>query len=242
MRSRRASSASSTTLARSARRIAARALAASSTARSRPNRPSNGLNCAIGCGKTLSGCAARASRASSDGRAGADGTVCGCLRGRCPDDLGDAGTKPPFVKQFLYSLPSERHALPLGRVLLVVERDLLPVDHVEPRRDVLRAAVLVLEVVRVLPDVEAEDRDHLGLAAAVHERVVLVGRRVDRKLAVGLDAKPAPARAEAAGRLGGELLLKLVERAKRLVDLGGEGAGRALARRRAHLLPEERGG
>ena len=56
--------------------------------------------------------------------------------------------------------------------------DRVPVDHVPPGREVVGPAVLVLQVVGVLPDVDAED----GLLA-FHHRVVLVGRALDRELA-----------------------------------------------------------
>src|SRR5579884_4531102 len=54
--------------------------------------------------------------------------------------------------------------------------DLGPVDHVPPGLDVVGPAVLVLEVVGVLPHVDAQQR-RLALA----DRVVLVGGRDDRQ-------------------------------------------------------------
>src|SRR5262249_35083420 len=67
--------------------------------------------------------------------------------------------------------------------------DLRPVHHVPPRVDVVRAAVLVLQVVGVLPDVDPEDR-----LLAVHHRVVLVRRALDRDLAAVVhDPRPAAA-------------------------------------------------
>src|SRR3954462_13019839 len=73
-------------------------------------------------------------------------------------------------------------------------RDLAPVDHIPPGPDVIRPAVLILEVVGVLPDVESQDR-----LLAFHERVVLVRRARDRKLAAVRD-EPGPARSEARRR------------------------------------------
>jgi hypothetical protein len=49
-----------------------------------------------------------------------------------------------------------------------------PVDHVPPRADVIGTAVLILQVVGVLPNVETDDG-----VLAFHDRVVLVGRRGD---------------------------------------------------------------
>ena len=53
--------------------------------------------------------------------------------------------------------------------------DLVPVNNVPPSVDVLGTPVLVLEVVCVLPDVQAENRVHYAsLEHALHERIVLV--------------------------------------------------------------------
>ena len=68
--------------------------------------------------------------------------------------------------------------------LRVAARDLVPVDDVPPRGEVVGSAVLVVEVVRVLPDVDAEQRH-----VALHERRVLVRRRVR------LQARSRPRRA-----------------------------------------------
>src|SRR6266436_3648609 len=56
--------------------------------------------------------------------------------------------------------------------------DLVPVDGVPPGREVVGTAVLVLEVVGVLPDVVAEDG-----VAALGDGVVLVGGGDDGELA-----------------------------------------------------------
>src|SRR5262249_56234653 len=70
--------------------------------------------------------------------------------------------------------------------------DLCPVHDVPPRVDVVGAAVLVLQVIRVLPDVDAEHR-----RLAVHHRIVLVRRALDGNLAA-LVHHPRPAPAQAA--------------------------------------------
>src|SRR6185312_4419192 len=70
--------------------------------------------------------------------------------------------------------------LHLRQGVLVVRRDGVPVDHVPPGLEVVRAAVLVLEVVGVLPDVDPEDRD-----VVVQDRRVLVGRRVEGQGSAG---------------------------------------------------------
>src|SRR6267142_1971577 len=57
--------------------------------------------------------------------------------------------------------------------------DRFPVERVEPGGDVVRPLVLVFQVVRVLPHVDAHDRGH-----PLHERAVLVRISLDRELAV----------------------------------------------------------
>ena len=98
--------------------------------------------------------------------------------------------------------------------------DLRPVDDVPPGVDVVGPAVLILEVVRVLPHVDPEQR-----LLAIHQRVVLVRRALDGELAALVD-DPGPAAAEATdgGRL--ELLLELVEAAERAVERIGNRTGR----------------
>src|SRR2546423_1936689 len=97
--------------------------------------------------------------------------------------------------------------------LLVALGDGLPVDGVEPGGDVVRALVLVLEVVGVLPDVHAEDRGH-----ALHVGAVLVRIALDRELAARVGDEPSPSAAELAYRGFGELLLESVIRAEGALD------------------------
>src|SRR6185436_1607052 len=112
--------------------------------------------------------------------------------------------------------------------------DLRPVDDIPPRVDVVGPAILILEVVRVLPDVDAED----GLLA-VHHRVVLVRRALDDELAAVVD-HPRPPAAEPSDRGRLQLLLQLVEAAERAVDRVGNRARRRAAGVRPHDLPEHR--
>src|SRR5690606_8199235 len=116
----------------------------------------------------------------------------------------------------------------------VLLRDGVPVHDVPPRLDVVGTAVLVVQVVGVLPDVEAEDR-----GVAVHDRRVLVGRRVALQLAAAIDDQPGPAGAEAAGGLLLEPLLELLEAAEGAVDRLAQLAAGLTAAVRAHDLPEE---
>jgi hypothetical protein len=113
----------------------------------------------------------------------------------------------------------------------------LPVDNIPYSREVLGLAVLVLQVVGVLPGVDAKD------GAELANDGVLVGVGLDADVA-GLHVlhQPCPAGALDAGERGVELALQLVERAVGLGDLGGESTGWGLAAAlglRGEVLPEE---
>src|SRR3954466_5902468 len=87
-------------------------------------------------------------------------------------------------------------------------RHLVPVDHVPPRLEVVRALVLVLEVVGVLPDVDPDQRRLPGR----DRRVLVRGARHGETAAVVHE--PRPAAAELADARGVHLLLELVEAAE----------------------------
>src|SRR6476659_5532591 len=71
--------------------------------------------------------------------------------------------------------------------------DVIPVHEVfQERLEIVRAAVAVVDVVGVLPDVAAENR-----RGAMHQRILTVRRLGDFELAA-LDLQPAPAGAELA--------------------------------------------
>ena len=97
--------------------------------------------------------------------------------------------------------------------------DLLPVDGVPPGGEVVRATVVVLEVVGVLPDVVAEDG-----VEALQMRVVLVGSGDDLQLAA-LPDEPAPAGAELLGGGFIELLGEVGKGTEVSVDLLLDDAG-----------------
>src|SRR6266851_1300682 len=122
-----------------------------------------------------------------------------------------------------------------SRRLLVALGDGLPVDRVEPGRHVVRALVLVLQVVGVLPHVHAEDGRH-----AVHVRAVLVGVALDRELAARVGDEPSPAAPELAHCSLGELLLERVVRTEGAVDGVADAARRGASPTRAHDRPEDR--
>src|SRR5271156_6624562 len=69
--------------------------------------------------------------------------------------------------------------------------DLVPVDYVPPGGEIFRTAVVVFQVVGVLPDVVAEDGE-----VALGDGIVLVGSGHDVDVAAGLAGEPDPAGAE----------------------------------------------
>lgn len=106
-------------------------------------------------------------------------------------------------------------------------RNFRPIDDVPPCGDEVGAAVLVVEVVGVFPDIEAED----GFAEigvwddAFHERVVLVGGAGDFEFAI-LQDQPCPAGAEAFGRSFAKSFFEILHGAEAGSDGGGELFGR----------------
>ncbi|ENH91544.1 phosphomannomutase [Pseudomonas aeruginosa VRFPA02] len=123
----------------------------------------------------------------------------------------------------------------LGQGLRIATRDLPPVDHVVESADVFRAAVLVLQVIGVLPYVQAEDR-----RIAVHQRAVLVAAALHQQAALGSHAEPGPAAAEAGQRSLGERILERLEAPELLIDGPPQvaiGTATALGR---HHGPEQR--
>src|SRR4051812_18437451 len=77
--------------------------------------------------------------------------------------------------------------------------DLRPVHDIEPGADVVGAAILVLEIIGVFPDVNPEQR-----SLALHDRAVLIRCAFNRQLAAAGD-HPGPAAAEPADASLGEL-------------------------------------
>src|SRR5262249_41945119 len=98
------------------------------------------------------------------------------------------------------------HAERAGLCRGITLRDLRPIHRIPPRGEIIAAAVLVVQIVRVLPHVVAEQG-----ALAVHDWVVLVGARLDRELAAFVDDDEYPARAEHAQAAGIEIVFQLVQ-------------------------------
>ena len=86
------------------------------------------------------------------------------------------------------------------------------------------AAVLVVQVVGVLPDVEGED----GFEA-VGDGVIRIGVLCDGQFALGIRLQSHPAGAEEADAFGFELGFEGVEGAPLFLDLGFEMPGRGRA-------------
>src|SRR5207302_8319564 len=117
-----------------------------------------------------------------------------------------------------------------GFVTLV---DLAPVDNVPPRSQIFGAAVVVLQIVGVLPHVVAEDR-----IEPLRKRAVLVGRGDDLHIAVRLAGQPYPATAELLGTGIVELALEVFERTESLLDHVGNGTAGVTTTFGLHDLPE----
>src|SRR5690606_2555920 len=110
-----------------------------------------------------------------------------------------------------------------ARLLIALEH-VVPVDEVvDPRLQILRPGVAIVDVVGVLPNVDAENR-----RAAMHQRVFAVRRLHDFELAV-LDRNPGPARAELRRAGVDEIGAKLVVAAEIAVDRLMEGARQLVA-------------
>ena len=79
----------------------------------------------------------------------------------------------------------------------------VPVNHAPKRLEIIRAAVLVLEIIGMLPNIAAKNR-----RSAFHQRCVLISRVTNTESAVGLDAQPRPTAAKLCGARGFEFFLE----------------------------------
>src|SRR6266550_1058341 len=127
------------------------------------------------------------------------------------------------------------HSLLTAAALLVAAGDFVPVYDIPPGVEVIGAAILVLKVVGVLPNVVAHD----GIVA-VHVRAVLVGSRRDLQLATPVKDEPCPAGTKAFDTRVVEGGLEGVERAECTLDGTGDSAGWLSAAVGLHDLPEHR--
>src|SRR5690606_11754307 len=99
-------------------------------------------------------------------------------------------------------------------------------------------AVLVVEVVGMLPYVETQD-GRTAQGADIHQRVVLVGRIDHGEMPGGIDHQPGPARPELGRRSAAEGLLEFRKAAEAGLDIVGQFAGRLAAAVGRHDLPEQ---
>src|ERR1700693_1671246 len=84
--------------------------------------------------------------------------------------------------------------------------DIFPVHQmIDERLQIIRTAVAVIDVIGMLPDIDAEDR-----CRAMHQRAFAVGRLGYFELAV-LHRQPGPARTELAAAGGGEIGLEFLK-------------------------------
>src|SRR6267143_3056479 len=114
----------------------------------------------------------------------------------------------------------------------------VPIDNIPEGSEVFGPAVLILQIIRVFPHVDAEDRNSLHIGE-VHHWIILIGRGSDCKLSVLLD-EPGPARSESVHTGPGELLLKLFERSEIPGDGRRQVAGGCPSPFRFHPIPEQR--
>src|SRR5207249_5524450 len=92
----------------------------------------------------------------------------------------------------------------------VVLRDRVPVHHVPPSLKVIGAAVLILEIIGMLPHVDAEDR-----RVAIHQRTVLIWRRNNFELSILVFNQPRPAAAKTAHASSSKFLFEFIKAAER---------------------------
>src|SRR5260370_41341438 len=106
---------------------------------------------------------------------------------------------------------------------------LRPVHHVPKGLEVIRAAVLVFEVISVFPHVATEDRPAFATRDRLaHDRIVLVSGGDDLEFAA-VRHQPDPAAAKSARPSGFKLFLDSVEAAEPRLPGVAESAARSTA-------------
>src|SRR5258708_37244472 len=109
-----------------------------------------------------------------------------------PTHAGEtASGNTPRRRRYLGNAERSLFSIQHSAVLLESLIHRVPVDDVPPRGEVVGPAVLVLQIVGMFPDIDAENR-----LFAFHQRAVLVRGALDEQLAAGVDPpRPAPAAA-----------------------------------------------
>ena len=110
----------------------------------------------------------------------------------------------------LAAVTDRRYSKKLERTLAIIFSDRVPVYDIPPRFDVIGPAVLIIQVIGVFPNVEAEK-----WCISVHERTVLVRGGYDLKFSTFVFNQPRPTAAEATYPSGSELFLKCIETSER---------------------------
>ena len=111
--------------------------------------------------------------------------------------------------------------------------DFFPVDYVPPGLQIFGTAVVVFEIVGVLPDVVAED----GIQA-LRDGIVLIWSADNFHFAFCVASQPDPSAAELAYTGGVEFFLESFEVAEGLLDYFGYGAGGVASTFGLHDVPE----
>src|SRR6266566_2068755 len=124
-------------------------------------------------------------------------------------------------------------SLPGSSSLGIASGNLVPVDNIPPGIEVLRTAVLIFEVIGMLPHVVTQDR-----IETVRQGVILVGGGNDSE-AIATQNKPGPAGAKALHASIIECSLERIERAKLGIDRLCQITARLTAPVGGHALPEQ---
>jgi hypothetical protein len=122
--------------------------------------------------------------------------------GQAQNENGPSGNESGRAVAFRYIEQCARLLLRRG----IVVADFFPIYNVPPGFDIIRPAVLVFQVVRVLPDIQT----HNGFSPG-HQWIVLVWRGFNRELTV-LEDHPGPARPESSDAGLREFRLEIRER------------------------------
>src|ERR1700719_2551083 len=101
-----------------------------------------------------------------------------------------------------------------SQIKLVILGHSVPVHHVPPGLDVIGPAVLVIQIVSVLPNVDSEDRSAFSAGNSFsHQRTVLIGSGNNFQVAAVAFNEPGPAAAEPLYSGVREFFLKLIKSA-----------------------------
>src|SRR5579859_5244974 len=93
---------------------------------------------------------------------------------------------------YKYPFPIYQRGLMTAVSLCVTFGDHIPVDNIPPSGEIIRATILIFEVVGMFPHIVAENRE-----VAVRERIILVGSASDGQIAGLVEDQPSPTRAKA---------------------------------------------